>query len=132
MMNWWAVLVSGVAFTVLGAVWYASGLFGRIWMKGIGKTKDQVEVDFSIVNIVGALVGALVASYGVQRLMLWTGKLDVSGGIIIGLMAGICFVAASFFMNDIMEKRPSSLTLVNILFNLVGFVMVGVITGAWR
>ena len=38
-INYWAVLVAGVAYMVLGAIWYTPALFGNAWLKAIGKTK---------------------------------------------------------------------------------------------
>ena len=46
-VNYLAVLAAGGAAWILGAVWYAAPVFGNAWMAGIGKTKEQVEKDFS-------------------------------------------------------------------------------------
>jgi len=130
-INYLAVLVAGVAYMILGALWYSPVLFGSAWMKGIGKTKEQVTKDASFLNYLIGLVGAFIASYGIARIMLWTGRGSVADGIVIGLLAGICFVLTTMGINDTFEKRPAGLTIINILYHIVGFIVAGIIIGAW-
>ncbi|MBN1211938.1 MAG: DUF1761 domain-containing protein [candidate division Zixibacteria bacterium] len=131
-VNYWAVLVAGVVYMILGALWYSSALFGKAWMKGIGKTKEQVSADASAVNYIIAIIGSFIASYGIARLMLMTGRTSISDGITIAVLVGVCFVLTAFSVNDAFEKRPSGLTAINVLYHLVSFVIAGIILGAWR
>ena len=130
-INYWAVLVAGAAYWALGALWYAGPVFGNVWMKGIGKTKEQTQADFSPLKLVWVFLAGLVSMYGIARIMYWTGGSTVAEGIQIGLLAGVCFVLATLFMHDTMESRRSSLTLINSLYSLVGFAVGGAILGAW-
>jgi hypothetical protein len=100
-------------------------------MKGIGKTKEQVAADFSPVNYLLALIFSFIAAYGIARIMIWTGRSTISDGIIIGLLAAVCFVLASMGVNDVFEKRPTGLTFINVLYHVVGFIVIGIIVGAW-
>ena len=131
-INYWAVLVSAAAYMIMGALWYSPVLFGNAWMRGIGKTKEQLEADFSPVSYVVAFLTAFLASYGIARFMVWSGGSSIYDGFIIGLLGGICFVLATMTMNDTFEKKPLGLTMINVLYHLVGFIVVGVIIGAWR
>ncbi|MBD3258383.1 DUF1761 family protein [candidate division GN15 bacterium] len=131
-INYWAVLVSGVAFTILGALWYSPVLFGNAWMRNIGKTKEQLDQEFSVWKIIGALIGSLITAYGVARLMIWTGGATIGDAILLAILVGVSFMIAPFMVNDLMEGRPTSLTVINVLFNLVGFIIIGVIVGAWQ
>ena len=130
-VNYWAILVAGLAYMVLGALWYSPILFGKAWMKGIGKTKEEVNAQFSPMKYLWALIGSLVAAYGIARLMSWTGANSISDGIMVGLLTSICLVLTAITVNDIMENRPRALTVVNVLYNIVGFVVIGIIIGAW-
>lgn len=130
-VNFFSVIVAALAYMILGAVWYSPMLFGNAWMRGIGKTKEQVTADFSPVNYVWALIASFVAAYGIARIMVWTGRSSIPEGIVIGLLAGICFVLATMGVNDVFEKRPKTLTLINALYHISGFIVVGIIMGAW-
>jgi hypothetical protein len=131
-INYLAVMVAGVAYMVVGAFWYTPGLFGNAWMKGIGKTKEQVKADFSPFKMVWAIIFSLIAAYGIARILSWTGGDSVKDGILVGLLVGVCFVLTSFGVNDVFEGRPKGLTVINILYHLVGLVIAGIIIGAWR
>lgn len=131
-VNYWAILIAGIAYMVLGALWYSPALFGNSWMRLIGKTKEQVEKDFTPINYLIALVTSLLAAYGIARIMLWTGGTSMIDGVIISVLAGICFVLATMAVNDTFEKRPFGLSFINILYHLVGFIIMGIIIGAWR
>lgn len=131
-INFLAVAIAAVAYMILGALWYSPVLFGKAWLAGIGRTKEQATQDFSPVNYLWAFISAFLASYGMARLMLWTGRSSVSEGITIGLVVGLCFVFASFWVNDSFEKRPFPLTLINVLYHLSGLILAGVIIALWR
>jgi hypothetical protein len=131
-MNYWAVLVAAIAYMALGALWYSPVLFGKAWMKGIGKTKEQVDAGFSPLNYLYSIIAAFLSSYGIARIMNWSGGNSVVDGIKVALIAGICFVLAAMAVNDIFEKRPRSLTVINVLYHVAGFVVCGIIIGVWR
>ncbi len=129
-INYLAVVVAAIAYMILGAIWYSPILFGKAWMTGIGKTKEQLAVG-SAMKYLWGLVFSFIAAYGIARLMLWTGRDTVADGIVIGLLAGICFVMTTMGINDTFEGRPSGLTMINILYHIVGFLVIGIILGAW-
>ena len=131
-MNYWAILVAAIAYMALGALWYSPVLFGKAWMKGIGKTKEQVDADFSPINYLYGIIAAFLSAYGIARIMSWSGGDSVIDGIKVALIAGICFVLAAMAVNDIFEKRPRSLTVINTLYHVAGFVVCGIIIGVWR
>lgn len=130
-INYLAVAVAAVAYLILGGLWYAP-LFGSTWMKAIGKTKEQVAAGASPLNYVYAIVLGFVASYGIARIMVWSGGNTIGDGIMTGLVVGVCFILATFLMNDIFEKRPASLTFINVFYHIVALIIAGIIIGAWR
>ena len=131
-INYWAVLVAGAAYWIFGALWYSTGLFGKTWMQSIGKTKEQIEADFSPMKLVWALVVGLVTAYGIARIMIWGAFGSVTDGIMVGVLTAICFTTTTVGINYIMEHRPMKLFLVNNLYNIIGFIIMGAILGAWR
>ncbi len=130
-VNFLAVLVSAIAYMALGAIWYSPVLFGNAWMRSIGKTKEQVNASASPFNYVWALIMSFVAAYGIARIMHWAERGTIADGIIISLLVGVCFVLTTMSVNDTFESRPKGLTFINILYHLVGFIIMGIIIGAW-
>lgn len=131
-VNYLAVLVAAAAYFIIGAVWYAKPVFGKAWMEGIGKTEEQVKAAFSPWKLVWAFVGSFIAAYGLARVLSWMTPVDMYAGVVVGLIASVCFVLAAMTINDIMESRPTKLTVVNVLYHVFGFVVMGIIIGAWR
>lgn len=131
-VNYLAVLVAGIAHMVLGALWYSPLLFGKAWMRGIGKTKEQIERDFKPINYLWAFLGSLFAAYGVARVLATFGSSALADALKLAFVAGVCFVGAAFFVNDTFDRRPRGLTTINALYHLVGLVVAGLIVGSWR
>lgn len=130
-INYLAVFVAAVAYMALGALWYSPALLGRTWMRLIGKTREQVAADFKAVNYLWAIIAAFLASYGIARLMLWTGLTGVGEAIKLAVLVGISFVLAAMWVNDSFEARPRALTLVNVVYHVVGLIIVAIILGLW-
>lgn len=131
-MNWWAIIVAAVVYMALGAIWYSPALFANAWLKGIGKTKEQIKANFSPLSLIWALVLSFLAAYGIARICVWAQLGTVWDGIVVGLLASVCFVLATMGVNDLFEQRPRELTLINVLYHIVGFIVIGVIVGAWH
>ena len=131
-LNYWAVLVAGIAFWVLGAIWYAGPLFGNAWMKLIGKTKEQVQADFSPMKLVWALLASLVQAYGIARILAYTSASSPMDAVLGGVLTSTCLILPAIGINDIMEGRPCKLTLINVLYVILGYVVIGLIVGFWK
>ena len=130
-INYLAVLVAAIAYMALGALWYSPPVFGNLWMRLIGKTREQVAADFTPLNYLWGIIAAFLSSYGLARLMLWTGFTEVADTLKLALLIAISFVLAAMWVNDSFEARPRALTLVNVVYHAVGLIVVALILGAW-
>lgn len=131
-INYYAVILGAVAYMVLGALWYSPILFGNAWMRGIGKTKEQVKADFSPLNYLWALITSFIAAYGIARIMSWAGGDSLADAVKVSLLVGVCFALTSIWVNDTFEKRRSGLTIINVLYHIFGYVVIGIVIGLWR
>lgn len=131
-INWLAVPVAALVSVFIGWLWYAPFLFGNLWMRGVGKSLEQVKADFHPGMIGGAfLVGCVTA----VLLSAFIGWLQTGGwfrGAYVGFYAGIGFVATTFAVNDIFEKRPFTLWLVNATHHVFALTAMGAVIGAMR
>ena len=95
-VNYWAVLVCGVASMIIGGLWYGP-LFGKMWIQEMGwgnKSPEEMAVMKKKANIaypqafIGALVMALVLSImlGMSRFH-WPFGYTEAGSIGHGLQA---------------------------------------------
>ena len=61
-VNYLAIVVSAIVYWVIGAFWFSPPLFGKIWMKGIGKTQEQLKEGFSYLAFVWSFIWSFIAA----------------------------------------------------------------------
>ncbi len=128
-VNVWAVLACGVGSLVLGGLWYSPALFGKQWQKLAGLSDEQMAGGNA--RIFGlAFVLSLVAAYVFA--MFLGREMGVGPAIAAGASAGLCWVAASFAINYLFERRPLPLWLINGGYHTLQFTLFGLIIGLMR
>lgn len=126
----WAVLAAALSAFVLGGLWYSPLLFGRVWMREAGVTEEQLKQGNPVVIFGLSFVLALVAA-GVFALFLGP-KPALPFALGAGASAGFCWVAASFAINDLFERRSISLWAINAGYHTLAFTLYGAILGLWH
>jgi len=130
-VNYWAILVAGAAYFILGALWYSPVIFGKAWTQAVGKSKEELQKGSSALKMIWAFVGSLIIAYGLARILSWTGSYSLTDAIVVSLLAAICFLVTVIGISDSMEVRPMKLYLINIFYNIIGFCIMGIIIGVW-
>ncbi len=130
-VNYLSVLVSAAAYWILGALWFNKALFGKQWMKGIGKTEEQVKADFKPMSFLWSFVWSFIAAYGIARILVWIGENTVGDGVLVAVLAGVCFILAPAVINNLFERRSCTLLCINVGYHAVGLIISGVIIAAW-
>ncbi|HLD40497.1 MAG TPA: DUF1761 domain-containing protein [Candidatus Nanoarchaeia archaeon] len=135
MVNYIAIMVAAVAAHVLGFLWYGP-LFGKKWasmMKFTEKNKEKAKgkgmAKLYVLSFIGSLVTAFVLS-------LFIGPaFDVVSGMINGAIVAaliwIGFMATKALGGVLWEEKSWKLYFLNVSYDLVSLVAMGVIIGAW-
>ncbi len=131
-INWLAVLVAAVAYFLLGAIWY-SFLFRNAWIKSSGVNVNDPNAKKGVATMmIASFITIVITSVG---LALFITRIGGSGawmsGLKVGLIAGICFSAATICNSYLYEKRPIALLAVNSFYNIFGCVIAGIIISVW-
>lgn len=129
-INYLAVIVAALSDFVVGALWYSPLLFAKPWMKANGFTPEDLKKGNPAVTYTVVLVLSLVISY-ILALFLGTPDTDATRGLAVGVHAGVLAVCAMTVI-ALFEKRSLGYILVNSGYIFVGFVVKGLILGAWR
>ena len=130
-INWLAVLAAAVATFIIGGLWYSPILFGKVWMRANGFTDEQAA-GFNKARAFGcSLVLALLMSANLAA-FLADPETTVVWGITAGLLAGFGWVAAGIAIIALFENRSWTYIFVNGGYQIVAFVTMGAILGAWR
>ena len=118
-----ATLLATVLSFVLGGLWYGP-LFGKTWMRLVGVTEATLRENFNPAKTYGiTFVLAFLASY-VFGMFLGADP-SMALGLGAGAAAGIFWVAGSLWTNDLFERRPFALTIINAGYHIVKFVLIG-------
>ena len=128
-MNYWAIVLAAVSAFVLGGLWY-SVLFQRSWQGAAGLSDEQVRGGNKALIFGGSFVLSLIAAF-VFALFLGP-KPSLALGLGAGFSAGLCWVAASFGINYLFERRNARLFLVNGGYHTLQFTLYGLILGLWH
>lgn len=128
-VNWLAVLAAAISAFLLGGLWYSPALFMKAWQRGAGLTDEQLKGGNAAKIYGGAFVLSLVAA---ATFAMFLGKLPVSVATAYGFCAGLAWVAASFGINYLFERKPLSLWLVNGGYHTLQFTLYGLVLGLWH
>ena len=126
-VNLLAVFLCGVASLVLGGLWYSPLLFAKPWQRLAGLSDDQVKGGNMPLIFGLTFVLSLIAAYVFG--MFLGPNMPLAGAVGAGLAAGLCWVAASFGINYLFERRPLQLWLVNGGYHTLQFTLFGLILG---
>jgi hypothetical protein len=129
-INILAVLAAAVATFVLGGLWYSPALFGKAWQREAGISDEQMRTANKARIFGFAFVLSLIAAL-VFALFLGP-RPPMALGLGAGFAAGLCWVAASFGINYLFERRSLKLFLINGGYHTLQFTIVGLILALWH
>ncbi|UPT62321.1 MAG: DUF1761 domain-containing protein [Hyphomonadaceae bacterium JAD_PAG50586_4] len=128
-VNWLAVIAAAISSFLLGGIWYGP-VFAKAWMKAAGL--DEAALKSRNLGLVfgGSFVLALIAA---ASFAVFLGpEVDATTGALYGATAGVCWVAGSFGINYLFERKSLALFLINGGYHAIQFTLIGLILGAWR
>lgn len=128
-LNRLAILVATLAGFALGAVWYGP-LFGDAWLSAIGKTADQIQPSPApfVISFITALITAIVLAMLINALNIST----LGGGVAIGLLVGIGFIATAMASDAAFGDTGLKLWLIQSGYRVLYSVVMGAILAVWR
>ena len=129
-VNWIAVLLCGVASLVLGGLWYSPVAFGSAWQRAAGLSDEQAKSGNMALIFGGAFALSVIAA--AVFAMFLGNQMSLGAATAAGFSAGLCWVAASYGISYLFERRPFSLWLINGGYHTVQFTLFGLILGAMR
>ena len=126
-INWVAVVLCAVSSLVLGGIWYSPILFAKAWQHAAGLSEEQAKsgnmgLIFGLAFLLSLIAAAVFAMF------LGT-EMSLGAATAAGLSAGLCWVAASYGISYLFERRPLKLWLINGGYHTLQFTLFGLILG---
>lgn len=133
-VNYLAVLVSAVVGFVIGMLWYSPLLFGNIWVKLIGMSKEDLEKAKKkgmAKTMLIAIISVLVMSFVLAHFVDIAGASTVTEGIQAGFLIWLGFIATVMLNSVLWENKPFRLYVLNIAHYFVVLIVMGAILAVW-
>jgi hypothetical protein len=129
-INYLAVVVSAVAYWMVGGLWYGL-LFGPRWMALENLTIEQGKSMNSALPYIVTFVLDLLIAYVLANLCSWRNANTAGRGSAVGVLLWVGIVAPITYTTHMYEMRPAQLFMINECYPLIGLCLMGVILGAW-
>ena len=127
-VNYWAVLVSGLVYFIIGALWY--GLLSQAWMKGIGKSREELTQrprDY-ILSLIAELLVAFVLAVTLNVF----GVTGVTEALFVGALLWFGFALLPEIVHYAYEEKPLALLAINKGYDFLGVMLAAIILALWR
>ena len=127
-VNYLAVGLAALSAFLLGGLWYSPVLFANKWAALAEVSEEKLKSGSMPMIYGGAFLLNLVSAY---FLALFIGRgADLKFATLAGLSVGACWVATSFGVSYLFERRPFALWLINAGYFTLYFTLMGAILGA--
>jgi hypothetical protein len=138
-VNYLAVLVAAIVIFVLGGLWYSPVLFAKRWIALQGRTEEQVRAQAAAANMpvlyISAFITSLLIAWVMGLLLLHFSAvmpINAAHGALFGFFCWLGFAAPTSYATAIFSGKPKQLWLIDSTYNLVSFVLAGIILAIWR
>lgn len=131
-INFWAVLLSGLASMVIGAVFYADGVFGKEWKKLSKIDTKRFEKEMPG-NMIQVLILALITAYAVAFVTFlyhafyhdsW-----MAAGVISSLSLFVGLSATTVLIHNTLNQTPKRLISITLTNRFLSILAMGLIIG---
>lgn len=134
-INYWAVLVAGIIYWLLGMLWFSPIVVGKSWLEELKKHGIKVSKPESkkiIEKSIWTFALNVLVAFGVAILVNSLGIHTFGGGLSLGLILSICFAAAAMGISYIWESRSVKLSFYDIFYPFIGILVSSIIIALWR
>ena len=136
-MNWLAIGCAGLAYWLLGAVWYSTlfTLFSKAWRSAVeqhGVKLGQPNQSGMATKLVVTLVCNLIAALVLARVIHQLHSLDLLRGLKIGAGVGLGFCATALTMTYVWQSPPRRLWAIDTGYHIIGCILMGAILAVWH
>lgn len=133
-VNYLAVLVAGISAMVLGSIWYSPMLFGAVWMKESGVSKQQIDAAKKkgmALSYILNFIAALVTAYVLAHFLYYTNAATVTAGLQTAFWIWLGFIVTVLLGSVLWESKSCKYFLINVVYHLASLLAMSAILVAW-
>jgi hypothetical protein len=129
-INILALIAAIISSWLLGGIWYAKPVFGKIYCDSAGMKKGKPSKHHT------AAVFTLAFSFWALAALAFELALGLNPplwyAIYMGLLVGICFVGTSLGVNYAFAGKSIKIFLIDAGYHIMQFLLYGLIFGLWH
>lgn len=138
------IIVAALIPSILGAIYYGA-LFEKPWLSSLGKTKEEMVPNNAPITYGLALVTAFIMSFFINMLiellhkdvndageLIFASHHTFGHGAFHGCFLAIGLVVPVIISLGLFQKNSAKNMLLNCIFWIVSFAIMGGITDAWN
>jgi hypothetical protein len=136
-INYLGVLLAAAGSMLVGAVWYAPGVFGKSWAQLARVDMSRPVVGTQMARLlITVFLGSLVTAYVLAHLSFLTNQFFRNSFIQDAMMTAfwvwIGLVSLRIFTHDLFEGRRRKLTFITIGSEFATFMVMGLVIGIFK
>lgn len=130
-VNYLAVLIAALINIFLGMLWYSPAMFAKAWVASIGKTPEEISSSAAGVYYVINTVASLILAYVLALFIRYTGANTAILGAETGIWVWLGFVVTTLLPGYMFEKRSFKTYFIFIGYQLISFILMGIVLAIW-
>ena len=138
-INYLAVLVAAIVIFILGGLWYSPVLFAKRWIALQNRTEEEMRAQAAAANMPLMYFSAFICAFlqawvlaMVMGHMAQVAEMSVAHAAVFSALIWLGFAATTSYATALFSGKPRQLWLIDSLYNLVSFVLAGIILAVWR
>jgi len=138
-INYLAVFVAAILIFVVGGLWYSPVLFAKRWIALQGRTEEQMRAEAAASNMpmmyLAAFICAFIQAWVMAMVvghMSQVAEMGIAHAAIFSALLWLGFAATTSYATALFSGKPRQLWLIDSTYNLVSFVLAGIILATWR
>jgi hypothetical protein len=129
-LNVLAIIVATALNIAIGFLWYSDKLpTGEYWLKEMGYNTEELQMNAMLFAL--NTLGTLFINWGIAMVIAYSAADGFIDGLQIGALVWLAFVATTQFTGVVFEDRKPSVYGVFIGYQLVAFLVSGVLLALW-
>ena len=129
-INFLAIFVAAIVSFALGSLWYSPLMFGKGWQKALGLSDEKIKEANMVVIFGTSFILMFIMALGLAFLLQGNSTTWMTG-LWYGLFVGVFFVATSYGVNLLFQRKSFKLWLIDAGYQIVLLCIMGAIIGAW-
>ncbi len=122
-----SIILGGVAFWILGSLWYSPILFGKMWQKEMGFSDEDLKGANMPLIFGMSLVFMILMSYALAHFISNSSGIEHTflNGLCYGAFAGAFFGTATVGINYLYQRKSIRIFLIDGVYITLGLALSG-------